>query len=282
MTLRDVIGCLRCPVCRGGLALAGDSVRCPTGHSFDVARHGYLNLLGGDRRSSRGDTAAMVLARDAFLGAGHFDAISRDVVAECEAAGSRARAGCIVDLGAGTGHHLAQVLDRLPHRTGLALDISKHALRRAARAHRRIGAVACDAWGTLPVRTGAAAVLLSIFAPRNASEIGRLLRPDGTLVMVAPTPCHLSELVKTLGLLTVDERKQEQIDQKLSPFVTPVRRTTREGKIALGHEDIETVVAMGPSAYHVDGDAVAEQIGELPAPVTVTVSVMVSVYRCCS
>src|SRR5688572_30940209 len=41
--------------------------------------------------------------------------------------------GCILDLGAGTGWYLARVLDRLPGRIGLALDLSKHALRRAAR-----------------------------------------------------------------------------------------------------------------------------------------------------
>ena len=63
--------------------------------------------------------------------------------------------GCVLDLGAGTGWYLARVLDRLPGRSGLALDLSRHALRRAARAHARIGAVAADAWGPLPVRDAA-------------------------------------------------------------------------------------------------------------------------------
>jgi len=53
--------------------------------------------------------------------------------------------GCVVDVGAGTGYYLAAVLARLPGHAGVALDLSKHALRVAARAHRRIGAVGCDA-----------------------------------------------------------------------------------------------------------------------------------------
>jgi 23S rRNA (guanine745-N1)-methyltransferase len=66
--------------------------------------------------------------------------------------------GCVVDVGAGTGYYLAVVLERLTDRVGLALDVSKYALRRAARAHRRVGAVACDVWHGLPVATDSAAV----------------------------------------------------------------------------------------------------------------------------
>src|SRR5688572_20694208 len=120
--------------------------------------------------------------------------------------------GCILDLGAGTGWYLARVLERLPGRQGLALDLSKHALRRAARAHPRIGAVACDAWAPLPLRDGVAALVLSVFAPRDGAEIARVLRPGGALVVVTPTDRHLEPLVSKLGLLTVDERKEERID----------------------------------------------------------------------
>ena len=85
--------------------------------------------------------------------------------------------GCIVDLGAGTGWYLARALERLRGTTGLALDVSKPALRRAARAHPSLAAVACDAWGPLPLRDGGVAAVLDIFAPRNAAEIARVLVP---------------------------------------------------------------------------------------------------------
>ncbi|MHB8457562.1 MAG: putative RNA methyltransferase, partial [Acidimicrobiales bacterium] len=65
-----------CPVCRGRLCLSelGQQWACPLGHSFDVAREGYVNLLlAGQRRSRQpGDSAEMVSARRRFLATGAF------------------------------------------------------------------------------------------------------------------------------------------------------------------------------------------------------------------
>ncbi len=61
---------LRCPVCRDPLARAGDrALRCPRGHSFDIARQGYASLTRGTPHD--GDSAAMISDRTAFLTAGH-------------------------------------------------------------------------------------------------------------------------------------------------------------------------------------------------------------------
>ena len=126
--------------------LAGPTLRCAGGHSFDIARQGYVNLLPGGHRPGTGDTASMVRARDTFLEAGHFAGL-RHATVETAARALRRSAqrrrtrpsGCIIDVGAGTGYYLAGVLDRLPAAVGLALDISKFALRRAARAPRAYG-----------------------------------------------------------------------------------------------------------------------------------------------
>lgn len=67
--LDDVLPLLRCPVCAAALHRAGPAVRCPAGHSFDVARSGYVSLLPGGAGTA--DTAQMVAARDRFLSAGH-------------------------------------------------------------------------------------------------------------------------------------------------------------------------------------------------------------------
>ena len=143
---------LRCPFCAGELARAGQTVGCPHGHSFDVARQGYLSLLEGDARLGSADSAAMVAARERFLAAGHFDPLAAALAARCERALGGGPEGCVLDLGAGSGTYLARVLEAAPGRTGVALDLSKHALRRAARAHSRIGAVGADAWRPLPLK----------------------------------------------------------------------------------------------------------------------------------
>ncbi len=88
----------------------------------------------------------------------------------------------------------------------------------AARAHRRIGAVGCDAWRPLPVADAAAGLVLNVFAPRDGAELRRILRPDGALLLVTPAADHLAELIGPLGLLSVDERKPERLADKLGPY----------------------------------------------------------------
>ncbi len=94
----DVIGLLRCPHCGDGLSQAGAALRCARGHSFDVARQGYVNLLPGDAHTGTADSAAMVGARDAFLSAGHFAGL-RDAIAKVAAGVMPAGRGDAADGG---------------------------------------------------------------------------------------------------------------------------------------------------------------------------------------
>jgi 23S rRNA (guanine745-N1)-methyltransferase len=270
--LADVLPYLVCPHCGADLGLAASAVRCTSGHEFDIARQGYVNLLPG-KASTSGDNAEMVAARTAFLGAGHYAPVITAVVA---AAGDAA--GCVADLGAGTGHYLAAVLDAAPARVGAALEISKPALRRAARAHPRLGAVGCDAWGALPVRTGAISVALNVFAPRNPAELDRILAPDGVLVVVTPTADHLAGLVADLELLTVAPDKLGRVAEQLAPL-EPSTQDVREFELALSHADVRALVGMGPSAWHIGAETLGERVAALPEPVRTTASVVVTAFR---
>jgi 23S rRNA (guanine745-N1)-methyltransferase len=271
--LADAIDLLRCPHCGGRLELAEGAARCEAGHSFDVARQGYLNLLPGNARTGSADTAAMVQARAAFLGAGHYAPIAAAV------AGAAGGGDRVVDLGAGTGYYLAAVLERLPGARGLALDISKHALRVAARAHPRIAAVGCDAWAGLPLGDAVAGVAINVFAPRDPAELARVLAPGGTLVVATPNPGHLGELVAAVGMLTVPERKRERLAGKLGALFEPVSETAVQRELMLGHGDLAALVAMGPSARHLSEDQIAERVAALADPLAVTLSVTVASYR---
>ena len=268
--LADAVDLLRCPVCSASLALADDALRCPAGHSFDIARQGYVNLVPG-----AGDTAEMAEAREAFLGAGHYRRLS---VALVEDALEVAAPGAVVDLGAGTGDHLAYVLAAPPVRLGLALDTSTAALRRAARCHPRAAAVGADAWKPLPLRDEIAAIVLSVFAPRNAPEMARILAPDGAVIAVTPTTRHLHELVGPLGLLSVPDDKEDRLDAQLGSHFTLTARRTIEHAMFLTRDESAQIVRMGPSAWHVDEQSVAERLATLPDPLTVTASVTLSRY----
>ena len=65
------------------------------------------------------------------------------------------------------------------------------------------------------MRDGVAAVVLSVFAPRNGEEMARILAPGGALVAVTPTTRHLYELVGPLGLLSVPDDKEDRLDAQL-------------------------------------------------------------------
>jgi len=275
--LTDVLDLLACPVCGAGLAPEERALRCASGHAFDIARQGYVNLLTGDARPGTADTPEMIRAREAFLGAGHFAPLADALAAQ--AAEALPPAGRILDAGAGTGYYLARLLDRAPGAVGLAVDASKHAIRRAARAHPRIGAVVADLWRPLPVRTAAVDAIINVFAPRNGPEYRRVLTPDGLLHVVTPTSRHLGRLIPELGLLTVDGRKRERLDRALGAHFVHVATTTVETEAVLDRDEVLTLVAMGPSARHVSAPRLHARLAELPAPIRVPLSVSLATYR---
>lgn len=276
--LHAVMPLLRCPHCGTGLTLDDRVVRCQRGHGFDVGRPGYVSLLAGGG-GAPGDTAAVVGARERFLAAGHYDPLGRAVASAAVAALDPAVAGCVADLGAGTGWYLRQALDRLPGRRGIALDSSAPALRRAARAHARAAAVGCDVWQGLPLRAGVAALVLDVFAPRNPAEIARVLAPGGALVVVTPAARHLGEIREPLGLLGTEPSKQERIEATLGPLLVAGDRCAHEHTAAVPHGDLLALVQMGPNAYHTDPAELALRVARLPDPVDVTVSVTVRTFH---
>jgi 23S rRNA (guanine745-N1)-methyltransferase len=186
----------------------------------------------------------MVAARHEFLAAGHYAPIS-DALAAHARTGA---AGVVADVGAGTGHHLAAVLDAHPRRVGIALDSSAPALRRAAKAHTRIAAVACNAWTALPLNDAAAAVVLSVFAPRNAAEIRRVLHKDGIVLAVTPTERHLHELREPLGLLDTDPGKADRLAADLG--LRERERHRIERQLHLTADEARLAAKMGPAGHH--------------------------------
>ncbi|WP_184080168.1 putative RNA methyltransferase [Nocardiopsis mwathae] len=280
-----VLDALACPHCGEGLAPAGNALACARGHGFDVAREGYVGLLTGRPPTGTGDSKEMVRARQEFQEAGHYAPLARrlaDLAADHlpgAAGGGEAAPGPVVDVGAGTGYYLREVLQRCTGATGLALDVSKYALRRAAKAHPRAGAAACDAWRGLPLRTGAAGLLLNVFAPRGGAEFHRVLRADGALIVVTPTGRHLRELIEALGLVTVDARKEERLASTLGGHFSPAHREELDHPLRLPHTAVATAVGMGPSARHLGPGELERRIADLPDPAPVTASFLISVHR---
>jgi 23S rRNA (guanine745-N1)-methyltransferase len=183
------IGPWRCPVCRDDLARYDAERRwaCPAGHSFDVAREGYVNLLlSGQRRSRQpGDSPEMIGARRRFLGTGAYDPLSASIARAVAAA----RPTVVLDVGCGEGRHTRSVIAPAV----LGVDVAKAAVAAAARAHPG-GSYAVASAYDLPVQDASVDVAVNVFGPVSAAELARVVRPGGVVVAAFPGTGHLEQL----------------------------------------------------------------------------------------
>jgi 23S rRNA (guanine745-N1)-methyltransferase len=211
----------------------------------------------------------MIEARRVFFEAGGFRAVTAALAAVIEQArGSRA-SWWLLDVGAGTGHHSAGILDRSVGGHGVAVDVSRHALAAAARRHSRLAAVGADVWAGLPVGSDMVDVILVAFAPRDAAEMHRVLRPDGRLLVLTPAADHLRELLAHTSV-GIDARKRERLNRAFAQRFMLERRLCVTERVHLPANAGAALYRMGPWARH----------DVTPRPLdSVTVAAELSLYR---
>jgi len=243
----ELVRVLACPACSRALHATPSRLVCPNGHCFDLARQGYVHL-GTGTSMPRADTPAMVAARARFLGAGHFRPLAERIIELV--APSTDREMRVLEVGAGPAYFLSQVVSAVPGAIGIAVDASRYAARRAARAHPRIGSIVADGLARLPLRAGALSAAVSVLAPRNARELQRVLAPGAPCVVVTPTQRHLRELRGRLSLLQIERGKAGRLIRSFAPWFTLEAWAGVELRLQLGHEGVSDLVAMGPNAFH--------------------------------
>lgn len=272
-------GVLICPVCGEPLAGDGRTLRCPRGHSFDRAREGYYHLLpaGHGKSGIRGDTREMVRARRRFLERGHYAPLAQVIRARV----SREKASTVLEAGCGEGYYiggLARDAEGWPApaagRCFLGVDVSKEAVRIAARAHRNVCFLVNDVKRRLTVADGSVDVLLDIFAPRNPAEFARVVRTGGLLVVVIPRPDHLAELRERLPLLGIEVGKRERAAEQFDPAFRLEAEEVVEYRRVLEPAEVLDLVGMTPSAWHMDAGVLAAVEGWGRVPVTIGVEVL--------
>jgi 23S rRNA (guanine745-N1)-methyltransferase len=271
-----VLPILRCPVCAKGLARDDSALRCPNGHSFDIARQGYVSLLTGTKPTS-GDDAPMVQARHRFLEGGAFAPI-RGALVDLAARPAPPPA-TLLEVGCGTGYYLAGVLEALPDARGLGLDSSARALRIAARVNPRAAAATWDVFRPFPLATASVDLVLDAFAPRNPAEFRRVLQSDGRLIVARPDDGHLAELRRGIEeMVGIDPIKEERLHRALDPHFELPDTERIDYTAPLSRQDTLDLLAMTPSARHLSADDFT-RLAAGPLPEEVTVSVLASVYR---
>ena len=182
---------LTCPICREALADADNGVACTSGHRFDRARQGYLNLLPVQHKNSRapGDNSAMVEARRRYLQAGHYAPVAERLAMLVQ----RYQPSSWVDIGCGEGYYTSTVAERLPNAQGYALDISRDAVRIACRRAPALEWLVAS-MARIPLGDASCNLALSVFSPLDWQEAKRILTPGGGLLRVGPLNTHLIEL----------------------------------------------------------------------------------------
>lgn len=192
---------LCCPICNALLTAVSGACKCPAGHSYDIAKEGYVNLLPANRKHSKapGDDAGMAQARHNFLSLGHYAPLMDRLAALCtELAPDNP---VIVDSGCGEGYYTNGIFRALsdagkfPRMIGV--DLSKPSLKRAAK-RCRDGEFALASVYHLPIGDACADVLVNCFSPLAISEFRRVIRPGGYYIYVVPAAKHLWQLKEVL------------------------------------------------------------------------------------
>ncbi len=273
----DAFNALACPLDGEPLTPSGSRWRCPAGHSFDVARQGYLHLLPVQKKRSLdpGDSKEMVAARRRFLNAGYYRPIAEAVnaaVLQGTADAPRVLSG--LDAGCGEGYYLRELsaANMDAQFSLMGLDISKWATLAAAKQDKRLRWVV-GSNANLPVLPGTLDFVICLFGFPVHGEFARVLKPGGMLIEAHAGPNHLRELREII----YPSLKPEKPPATEAPDGFSIAGTkTVSYPLTLGNQEaIADLLAMTPHLYR----ASAEGRSKAEALTTLTITVEVRVVR---
>ena len=261
---------LLCPICAAPLRQTDKTFRCEAGHSFDMARQGYVNLLPVQNKRSlnSGDTREQVLSRRAFLEAGFYAPIAE---ALCSAAKELNCAGPILDVGCGEGWYSAQLSDAL-NAPLVGLDISKEAVRCAAAKYKNAQWI-CGSAARLPVTSSSVGLITSLFALTIPEEFKRVLRSDGYYFQVLAQEDHLLGLKSIIYPKLLHKEKNTTPDL---PGFTLVRQIPIRFTFTVEGAQVQNLLSMTPHVYRISKEG-AQRLQETDK-LTDTASAVLNIY----
>lgn len=226
--------------CHAPLARDDRRMACPHGHSFDIARSGYVNLLQPqDKRSdSPGDSADAVAARRRLLDRGLGDFALEAMVDVLRAESPRT----LLDLGCGDGWHTDAFARALAAETH-GLDISIPAIDRAARSYAGVTWVVANGDRRLPFADGAFDCITSITARLQPEEFARAITEDGCVLVVLTAADDLIELREVLGGERVERDRVERTVEMFAPFLQCTARRRAAISTTIDRATVDDILA---------------------------------------
>jgi 23S rRNA (guanine745-N1)-methyltransferase len=270
---------LACPLDGEPLQSEVNAWVCPQGHSYDIARQGYVHLLPVQNKRSRdpGDSKAMVVARQQFLAAGFYQPIGEAVAQAVLDGAEPTNALSCLDAGCGEGYYLRQLAAQ--GQTGqtlqlLGLDISKWAVQSAARQDSRVSWVV-GSNANLPVLAATLDRVLCMFGFPVYAEFLRVLKPGGRLIMVDAGADHLRELREIIYPEVKAARPPQ--NQVLAGFNRTATQQLRYPVQLRDAQQISNLLTMTPHLYRASAEGLkkASALTELRVTVDVTLTTLV-------
>ncbi len=235
-----------CPKCKGQLNIENGTARCASGHSYDRSRYGYFNLLISEKGGVHGDNKDMVAARREFLSRGFYEPLAQRIASIAKEL--LKGGGVLLDAGCGEGYYtqrVSAVIAELPHTRVAAFDISKDAVRQAAKRLPGADLAVCGSYH-MPVTSESVDVLLNTFSPLAVDETRRVIKSGGYFIMAIPAEEHLFGLKKKI----YDTPYKNTVEDTFLEGFTLVDRVELKYPLLLEcASDVRALFMMTPYAY---------------------------------
>ncbi|OPX56662.1 23S rRNA m(1)G-745 methyltransferase [Oceanospirillum multiglobuliferum] len=243
---------LICPLDQLPLSQVNNSLCCPSGHTFDLAKQGYVNLLPVQKKRSKdpGDSKEMVLARQRYLDAGIYQPISERLNQICQQILADSIEPCVIDAGCGEGYYLNRLasIPALASANLIGLDISKWAVQAASKRNKKI------TWlvGTnaqIPVQPNSVDLIVCTFGFYDFARFKPLLKANGMVLLVESGEEHLIELRE----LIYPEVQRSNVPDLAAAYAEGFELVDQQSiqfkPNTLNHEQVTDLLVMTPHLY---------------------------------
>lgn len=258
---------LVCPVCGQPLQLGGMQMRslvCSEGHSFDLAKQGYVNLYRGKPINEY--TKESFQERQLILERGMYGHLLEEICsfladsAKSSAEEAAPGAKVLLDAGCGEGYYTREIAQRFGEKLKLyGTDLSRDSIQLAAGTANGLGTGPADIkWfvsdiGRLPVADESVDYVLDIFTSANYQEFQRILKEDGYLIKIIPGEGHVKELREAArDHLYHKEYKERRGAAVFAEQFEPVLQKTVSRTFSVTPEERDIFIGMTPLLFAVD------------------------------
>lgn len=254
---------LACPIDNLALTKKDGCYQCTSGHSFDIAKQGYINLLPVQHKKSKdpGDSKAMVQARAHFLNGDFYKPIADNLSKIILKNPGNDKQLCILDAGCGEGYYLdqliiaAQAYDNERGVSFIGMDISKPAILAASKRNKQ----ACWVVGTNsqpPFLTRTVDLIFCVFGFHSFTGFKNILKPGGKVILVEPGERHLQELREIIYSQPAIEKTT--LNSNRDSDYSLIDTHTLEFKINLNsNEQIMDLLSMTPHLFRANNEGKA-------------------------